>query len=549
MILSWLLFAGGVLLAQPTVSSVANNASYIVAGLPSSGIAQGSIFAVFGANMGPAALVTANSFPLPATLPASNGSSIKVTVGGTTVNAIMLYSVATQLGAILPSKTPVGDGTITVTYNNQTSATAPIHVVKSAFGTFAVNQAGSGPAIVTDANYVVNLVTNAFQPGQTVILWGTGLGPVSGDEASAPLPGDLGISVDVFVGGKAAKVTYAGRSGCCAGLDQIVFVVPAGVEGCYEPVAVRVNGVVSNFTSMAISSSGSTCSDPNSFSAADLQKAQANGKLNIGGIALTRTGFKLVAPPPVGNLSYTADSGGGAFYRFDYNKLIQSQGGLAATATAVGACTVSVYHGSTAPTDPVVPAPLDAGPVLNLSGPNGKKQIPKSALVPGYSIYAASLGGGFGPMATPLYLDKGTYTMDNGAGGADIGPFTATLNLPDPLVWSNEDSINNVPRSQDLLITWTGGDPSAYVQITGTSSNAAASTGASFYCTAQVSAGQFTVPSLVLSMLPPSTSTLGVPTGTLGVSTTSTATRFTAPGLDVGGFGYFLGSSKVAAYQ
>ena len=43
--------------AQPTIKSFLNNASYIIPPLPGSSIAQGSIFAIFGTNMGPAALV------------------------------------------------------------------------------------------------------------------------------------------------------------------------------------------------------------------------------------------------------------------------------------------------------------------------------------------------------------------------------------------------------------------------------------------------------------------------------------------------------------
>jgi uncharacterized protein (TIGR03437 family) len=47
------------------------------------------------------------------------------------------------------------------------------------------------------------------------------------------------VDAEVYVGGKRAAVTYKGRSGCCAGIDQIVFTVPEGVEGCYVPVVVK----------------------------------------------------------------------------------------------------------------------------------------------------------------------------------------------------------------------------------------------------------------------------------------------------------------------
>jgi len=51
----------------PAPASVVNPASNIPGGLPNSGPAQASIFVVYGAGMGPAALALAGSLPLPTT--------------------------------------------------------------------------------------------------------------------------------------------------------------------------------------------------------------------------------------------------------------------------------------------------------------------------------------------------------------------------------------------------------------------------------------------------------------------------------------------------
>lgn len=40
------------------------------------------------------------------------------------------------MNALLPSNTPIGNGTFTVIYNDQNSATAPIQVVATAFGIY-----------------------------------------------------------------------------------------------------------------------------------------------------------------------------------------------------------------------------------------------------------------------------------------------------------------------------------------------------------------------------------------------------------------------------
>jgi uncharacterized protein (TIGR03437 family) len=73
----------------------------------------------------------------------------------------------------------------------------------------------------------LNTLTNSADPKSTMILYGTGLGPVAAvDDAQIPTPGALpGTMPEVLVGGKAATVTYAGRSGCCPGLDQIILIV------------------------------------------------------------------------------------------------------------------------------------------------------------------------------------------------------------------------------------------------------------------------------------------------------------------------------------
>ncbi len=187
--------------ANPVIaaSGVKNAASYANPALPNGAIAQGSIFNVFGSNMGPASLAYASTLPLPTTL---SGTQVSVTVTGSTVQCFMIYTSAGQVAAILPSTTPVGTGTITVSYNGAASATAPIKVATSSFGIFTINQQGGGQAVVQDGNYNFNSFTFAFQPGETVVLWGTGLGPISGSDANTPPSGNIpGINVTVYVGG------------------------------------------------------------------------------------------------------------------------------------------------------------------------------------------------------------------------------------------------------------------------------------------------------------------------------------------------------------
>ena len=81
------------LMAQPSalVYSANSSADY------STTIAQGSLFVVFGYNLGPATLVQVSSFPLPNVL---SGTSVTVTFGSTTLNCPMIYTSSAQVAAI-----------------------------------------------------------------------------------------------------------------------------------------------------------------------------------------------------------------------------------------------------------------------------------------------------------------------------------------------------------------------------------------------------------------------------------------------------------------
>lgn len=87
---------------QPVVNSggIVNNASYIPAGLPNSGIVQGSMFAIFGTNLGALGYRKVEAFPIPTEMA---GTSVRVSVGGTVVNALMMYTTPTQVGTLQPS--------------------------------------------------------------------------------------------------------------------------------------------------------------------------------------------------------------------------------------------------------------------------------------------------------------------------------------------------------------------------------------------------------------------------------------------------------------
>jgi uncharacterized protein (TIGR03437 family) len=537
--------------AQPTVTagSVLNAASYSYPGLPGGSIAQGSMFVLFGSKLGSTAII--GNFPLSNTL---GGSTIQVTSGSTTVNAIPIYTTAGQVAAILPSSTPVGAATLTLTNGGQTSASVDVQIVPSSFGAFTINQAGSGPAVIQDyvssTDLPVNTIAAPAYPGQTVILWGTGLGPVTGNEANGPLPGNMqtALNVKVWVGNSLATVNYAGRSGCCAGIDQVVFVVPAGVEGCYLPVSVQAGtaGVISNFTSMAVApSAGAACSDADGINPADITTLESNGSLRLGAIDLTHISLTVAGSVEL------SDTASAIFGSYSSAQLSASLG--VTQSPSVGSCTVSQFLGlNPLPVDPIKPTPLDAGASLSIDGPGGKQSIASTST----GIYSAVLGGVPLDMIltatpTPAYFSAGAYTL-SGSGGSAVGSFSAQLTVPtDPT--TNASSFSTIDRTKDLTVTWSGAAPGDFVAISGTASVSAGlgpiatSPGDAFLCIAPGSAGTFTVPSFVLEALPSTASEFA--DSYLLVGTQTPAVKFSASGLDDGYVTYRSLAGSTVTFQ
>jgi len=156
--------------AAPVITGVVNAASYADPLLPRSLIATGGIFVVTGTGLGPANISIA---PAAFQSTSLSGTSVKVTVNGKTVDALMYYTSATQVAALIPSSTPTGgfgsanpnaQVTITVTYNGEDSAPTSFQgVVLTNLGLFTLDSSGSGPAIVTFP------ITVWYQPCQAQI--------------------------------------------------------------------------------------------------------------------------------------------------------------------------------------------------------------------------------------------------------------------------------------------------------------------------------------------------------------------------------------------
>jgi len=533
------LWAAAALAQQPVVTALLNNYSYLLPNTPNYAFARGAIVQIYGTNLGPAMGVAGSLNP---TLQKSlGGTSVRFTVGGTSTEGVLYYVSATQINAILPSATPAGSGTVTVTYNGATSAAFPIQVVQSAFGLLTMGGNGLGQAVVQDANYNYLTPTNTSREDQTVILWGTGLGPDSNDETRLiAAPQSLNsLPFELYIGHKQAEVLYHGRSQF-PGLDQIVAKIPRGVNGCYVSAYVKTGPYLSNFTTIPVST-GTACGEffatPEELISYSTKPSVAAGWLYLGKFisytpAITIQGTTVPASTTVTNAANAQFLRYSPFNYTNYGAISQP---------SYGNCVTAVFSLSNPFTAPVVEY-LDPGTVT-LTLPDGS--VRNLTKTPNSWV----LSGGGGPM--PLFIPDsgGTFTF-KGTGGLNVGVFSAPITVANPFTWTNRGTISTVSRSQNLEITWTGGDPTSYVVVTGSTTNMTNAV-SSFSCLERASVGRLTVPRDMLAAMLPSPPSPGapIPTGQLIIFNYKMPVKFTASGIDNGNISYYTGDVALVNYQ
>ncbi len=517
----------------PVIAQILNNSSLTPVGMPNYGIAPSSIFVVQGSGLADAGnpVLQDSSAGLPLTL---NGASITVVVGGVTTRPALYYTSTAQLAAVLPAGTAVGTGTLTVNYRGTNSAPAPIQVVASAIGINEYNQipiplgvlnTNIDLGVATDAVTGALLsFTNSAAPGQIIVLWATGLGadPADSDTTYSSTPHSVNTPLQIYVGGVLATILYQGSAGY-PGVNQINLTIPASVtQDCQVPLVAVTGKIISNVVVLPIHQGGGTCVKQGTAGVSisgdqiikDTQDTIKGGSLTV--LQTNSTDAKGVRT--------VSSSAGASFFKST---------GLLAGATgrgdnlSPGSC--AVYPIITGGAITVVG--LDAGTVT-LTPPTGAAiTLPPQLGIKGND--GATLAAGVIPAG-------GTFTF-NGSGGADVGPFSATLTIASPnFNWTNPSAATTIDRTQGLLYTWTGGLPGTYVLLGGTSTGSGVTAG--YSCKVAVEAGQFTVPSYIL---------LGMPAGSGGVSIQQhdTDSSFSAMGLDDGGISAVIEYSVAATIK
>ncbi len=218
--------------APPVISSVVNAAN------GTSPVAPGGLITVWGTGMSPVSVAT-SQIPLPTAL----GQSC-LSVNGTPVP--LLFVSSTQINAQLPNNV-IGPSTISVHTPGGVSSSLHFTVQTTAPSVFLSGVAGPITGLATvlrAANYQLVTPTNPIRPGDTLVIYLTGMGLTS-PLVTAGLPAPTSplawasIGPTITLGGSQLQIQYAGLAPGEIGVYQINAVVPSSVtQGMSVPLVI-----------------------------------------------------------------------------------------------------------------------------------------------------------------------------------------------------------------------------------------------------------------------------------------------------------------------
>jgi uncharacterized protein (TIGR03437 family) len=191
-----------------------------------------------------------------------NGVNAPVSLDGTSVSiggqmAFINYISPGQVNVLVPSNVPTGSQPLTLTTAGGTSATYAVTVNPVLGGflappNFSIGGAQYVVALFADYSYVLptgainGLTSRPAQPGDTIVLYGIGFGPVTPSIPAGQLVGEsntLASDFQISIGGVQCQVQYDGLAPSYTGLYQFNIVVPSGIPSGAAPLTFTVDGV------------------------------------------------------------------------------------------------------------------------------------------------------------------------------------------------------------------------------------------------------------------------------------------------------------------
>src|ERR1039457_2548222 len=472
--------AGADIPAPPAIApdGIVNAASRLPAALRGGASARGARSTIPGVRLGPDIPVRGSESEPPAKLA---DVSVRIAQRDAVADAGLLFVSATRIDAWMPETAPLRDVRLTGTYQGRRSEPYELTLVPSSTGFFSSETAPEalpGPKRKPEA-----------APGDTVTLWGTGLGETA---------------LVLFVGGKPAEAVHATAAACCKGVEQIEFRVPAGAPlGCFVPVQARApDGRPSNAVPIAVHAPGQACRDE-----VDWFRESVEHAARAGFVVLARVSLYIKLAPRAGS-QFQFDYGVGSFGRQESGQRVFPPLPPPRTCTVFTARInlrqiMGQARSPAAWTSIPEKTPgnrrLDAGAAISIAGPSGAQALNRDARQHDYyDAFLGSLPPFSRQPAKPLYLRAGAYTV-SAPGGADIGPFSAKLDVPRSIEWNDRARIAGVPRSTGVTLHWKAANSADAVLILAANADRYSGDSAVCLCMAPARDGQFRIPPVELS--------------------------------------------------
>ena len=238
--------------AKPRINGIVNGAGF-TAGQP---VAPGSLISIFGANL--------DEFPglagrLPLPIAFKHVSvSFDFPEAGVSVPAAVSFASPGQLNVQVPwEMAGFNFALVKVRIEDSVSDVFTLDLSDYAPGVFEFDLSGTLRGAITHSDGSLVSPSNPASPGETVIVYTTGVGPVDNPQATGyAAPSDRFVRTVntpvVTIAGQTGAVFFSGLSPGFVGLYQINVTLPTSLPSGTQQLVVTSNGIASNAVNIAI---------------------------------------------------------------------------------------------------------------------------------------------------------------------------------------------------------------------------------------------------------------------------------------------------------
>ncbi len=374
---------------------------------------------------------------------------------------------------VVPTDVPTGAAQLIYKPGTQATQWTTVSIVPANFALFRSGLIGplNAQNINPDGTAASNGLANPAQPGQPVVIWGTGLGATPQS------------AVQITLGGVAQTVLYAGAAPGEPGLNQINFRIAAGTpDGCYVPLIVTY-GTQSVTSFLSKTSDGMPCHHPFQLSVAAMQVLDGGSSIQTGEITMS-TGIEAAS-------SDQASRQESAQFQSMYLNASQTASYFVGTPSG-GAqpCTTGLSSG-------ISESFLGGGFDPTTLGAVTLKSTASTLTLPWNSSPPA--GSPLNDLP-PAVIAAGPWTWSN-SGGSSLAASSFNFALPPPIQIAGGAPLT-LHRSQSQSITWNGSayDANATLQLSLTAQYPGSPV---LTCSVPAQAGAVTLPSNQLAQFNP----------------------------------------------